>query len=55
MKAKKTKPRRRPDCPVCHRYADRERDAKGKFYFACHVCGYDSRVGGITGTVNRPD
>ncbi len=49
MPSKPKKPRKRPDCPVCHRYADRERDVKGKFYVACYGCGYDSRYSGPTG------
>ena len=35
----------RPTCPQCNRYADRERDNKGRFYVACYGCSYDSRYG----------
>jgi hypothetical protein len=43
---KKKKARTRPTCPMCRRYADRERDVKGKFYVKCYGCEYDSRAGG---------
>lgn len=35
---------KRPECPVCSDYCDRERDNKGRFYTACYKCGYDSRT-----------
>lgn len=49
---RRNRTRARPGCPICHRFADRERDIKGRFYVACYVCGYDSRYG--SAPMNRP-